>query len=355
MLSEIGSWYRLMEAEPNDARLVMRRDAAKALVANLPQMKAVEIISIVSVALGAVLGRTSAGDPGLSVVLEAMEVTQPSLERETVSRTMDPSIFAGIVVREFLHAHRKSAKRDGNQAAAAGAIVAALRNIDLASGAQPAEMCAKLLEDADLVLTDIDEARRDRRDTAVPKFERAIAQPAAAADSLAAVKAVVKGLHDEMLKDREELQALWWSFGGYSLKARKLFAELDPTTAAILAGVELASIVSPPASVGMAALVHRSTLAAGPEDKALKVVDLLGSATSTAWESLVTSGTQADLIRAHSAVFPVSAIAARHAEGRPIAEAIRDVGSLSEAMEIKPTALANQVFAERALLTAVVA
>jgi hypothetical protein len=344
-----------MEAEPNDARLVMRREAAKTLVAKLPQMRPDEIISIVSVALCAPLGRTSVGVRGLSVVLEAMEATQPSLERETIARTMDPSIFSGIVIREFLHAHRKGGKRDGNQAVAAGAIVAALRNLNLASGAQPAEMCAKLLEGADVVLTDIDESRRDRQDTAFPKFERATAQLAPGADPLAAVKAVVKGLHDEMLKDREELQALWWSFGGYSLKARKLFAELNSTTAAILAGVELASIVRPPASVGMAALVHRSTLAAEPEDKASKVIDLLGSATSTAWESLVTSGTQADLIRAHPTVFPVSAVAARHAEGRTIAEAIQDVGWLSEPVELKPTALANQVFAERALLTAVVA
>jgi hypothetical protein len=156
-----------------------------------------------------------------------------------------------------------------------------------------------LLESAEQVLNTFDARRRERKGSPSNHFAEAAADQTA--DWRKVVGEALRELEEDASKDREELEALWWVFGEYSYKLMKSYADLNPASASVTAGVELAEIVNPPATLGMTALASRMMriVPAGSEEKPLAT--LLEEISEEAWALVTPAAGDKDVVQRHAA------------------------------------------------------
>ena len=199
---------------------------------------------------------------------------------------------------------------------AAGAVVSALRHQTPSQGHYVAEMAAALLSAAESALEEADEHRRLRigdptqllKSTTPDEEEGA---DLTASDPLHATREALSAMHQDMLKDREEILALWWVFGAYSTIARRAYRDMNRGTAAVLAGVELAEIVRPPAALGITALASRAVSAVRNSGKGAGLRELLAEVDEVAWQAFNKPGSNTEYIERFTLLFPISFIACR--------------------------------------------
>jgi GTPase-associated system helical domain len=77
-----------------------------------------------------------------------------------------------------------------------------------------------------------------------------------------AVAAAVGPLIEHVVKLDEEVNMLWWYFGGWSRALERPFRELAPPLAAAMAGLDLATLTTAPGPLAAPAVLHRVI---GPE------------------------------------------------------------------------------------------
>lgn len=352
MLNTIGDWYRLVSPFPDDDRLRKRRASAGSLATSLAAAKVDEILDFVGLAIEAVDAGRNPDNPALAVVLHSVLEDEPSLDRKIAAESLDLRICAAIALGEFMTnaGNVGTVRRRSSAALAAAAVASALRHRQATTGDYAEERAVALLNVAETILEGIDRHRRERKDTAVARFNK-LAE-AGDANVPALVKTLVAGLHDEMLKDREELQALWWVFGGHSHSARRPFKELDGGTAAVLAAIELAGIVRPPATLGLSALASRAARAARNGEVQVPLRELLESVSADAWTALRPKGGDMERVRKNPSLFPITAIACQFRTGRSLDESIRASGNFAGDTALAPVDLAAQVFTEWSLIVA---
>lgn len=350
MLNLIGDWYKLVGVAADDARLLKRRSAASRLSTSLTSAKPSVVQDFVGFALEAIGAAGNAENPTSNAVVAQILEDEPSFERDGGSSRLDTRICAAVALGEFLSGSG-AVRRKSGAAVAASALCSALRHRQAA--ADYAQKCAgQLLDLAESVLDGVDERRRQRKDTALSKFEKSVAEPES--DLLEAVRSTLSIMNEEMLKDREELQALWWLFGGYSHRESKPFAQLPRGTAAIVAGVELAEILEAPATQGMASLAGRAARAATGATEIVSLKELAASLAPGDWAYLTQGGVAAQIVSANPVLFPITALANRFKVGRDITAALAEPGSLDGSTMISSVDLAAQVFSERLLLATTV-
>lgn len=349
MLSATGDWYRLITVSLNDEHLKNRRASASRLVERLKTLKPGALLAFVSFALQAV-GSPRKSVPELEVVLSAMLEDEPSLDRTTISETRDPAICAAIAVGEFLNLSLTPPKQRHNQICAALAVISAVQLRPGQSGQYVDGRITGLLTAAEAILHTADTRRRDRKDTAVGRFNKNT-EASATGDLLAQVRAVIGGLHEEMLKDREELQALWWVFGQYSPTINRYYKDMGSGTAGALAGLELGQIVSSPATRGFSALAERVAGAAPHAGEKVQLLELLQALEPVTWAALRPTASSAEVVKSNQTLFPILSLAVE-LEGKGDLSAF--VGSeaivpLTHTLSAK--GLATQVYTERSLLS----
>jgi hypothetical protein len=123
------------------------------------------------------------------------------------------------------------------------------------------------------------------------------------------VKSAIKEVKAQTAVDREEIETLWWMFGGYSEIEQKPLIELSPVAAAFCSGLELASRALLPASPSSAAMVRRAVMT-DRKPAALRPVPLQ-EATKDWSASLLAAlapndGSRDQLITQHPALLPLS-------------------------------------------------
>ncbi len=356
MLVLIGDWYRTVEPVPGDDLLERRRASAERLITAWEKATAAVALDVVALVTGLVAEMPAVDDlaPTLDVVVDAMTRDQPSLNRSNVRGSIDPKLCAATAVGELLSRAtiNSSARRTGVEAVFAGALASALRNRDLTAFGHAGKALSDLLGLAEGLLDGLDQRRRERRETATRRFDRATA--ADDVDLRKAVKDLVSGLNEEMLKDREELQALWWVFGGYSYKASERYELLPLADAALYAGMELAEIVQPPATKGIAALTGRVVCSDGITSPTT-VQDLLRTVAAGTWADLKPKGPAADLVRRHASLFPITqmSLRAKASDRTEMIEIPTGAPVMSLDLVTDPGGLARQAYAESALLRSV--
>lgn len=335
MLNEIASWYKATTLEDNDERLGQRRRAAEALLgqwrAGVAPGQAVDLVCL---GLEAASQNRSAHHPELGAVVDAVCLGQPSRDRDEAARAVDTRICILMALSELIQTVGEINQTiwDSPALFVAQALTCALRHRKPTTGAFLEDRLNVLLRRAEDLLNRIDVYRRARKDVPVElpepdgeEFAETISQ------SLSTLRANAE-------LDREELQALWWVFGGYSLKARAYFGELPAERAAWFAGLELSEIVQGYGALGLAVLAAR---AASVAQETGEGSGLFSSILPEDWAHGVDEK-EAPLLANREAVFPVLSTSRRTDHSLPPGTMITQ--ALSSRM------LAIQVFGELSLL-----
>jgi hypothetical protein len=298
------------------------------------------------------VGLGSAGNTSaIPLAVECLLDDEPSLNKDEVSASLDLRIACAAAVEEFV-ANASNVGLRSRAAIAAASIATSLRYRQLSGGDFSAARAQGLLNVAEKLLDALDRKRRDRKDTAYERFKDAAA--ATDSDMAEAVRQLVGGLHDEMLKDREELQALWWVIAAYSHTLSKRFSELGHVDAGIISGLELADIVKFPPTLSFGILAGKNAqLIAGADDRVSLAVSLAAVATHT-WDALFPRPAEIDIVKRNPAVFPLSYCSWKRRAGVDPSIALGEPGALPSEALISSLELASQTFAERSLLSAVV-
>jgi hypothetical protein len=258
MSTNIRAWYRGAAIGDSDERLSQRRSAAAELASQLEGTAAKEVAKTVAFGLGILTG--SAGSSEASeTVIEIMQNSQPSLDPEDPA-TLGDARLCTLASIETLIAERSAraarlARRE--PAVVAGeAIVAALRFRQAAVGEKLAEQLSTLAATAEALLDKLDLGRRTRRTELKPPLTRLRSAADVTAIRDEAVRAMENIWNDSLL-DREELQALWWAFGGFSPTLSASYSSMTPLRAALAAGVDLASLIQWPGTRAFSELATR--------------------------------------------------------------------------------------------------
>lgn len=349
MLAHTGDWYRLISVELQDEFLKKRRAAAAHIAAELNSRKPDELLSFVDFAFEAIGGPESRGAATLDFVLQKIIEEEPSALSAEVGSTLDPRICAAIALGEYLATVASTQKAKSTQLIAAHVVVSLLRYQPNQEGDYVQRRREALLQAAEQVLERGDVQRRRRRDSATLRFHKSLDEENV--DWKAALKAFSSGIQEEMLKDREELQALWWVFGNYSYSVAAPFSTLHAGSAALLAAHELNEIVKSPATASFCALAARVANTARGAQEASTLAELLRPVTSTVWDLIAPTGALAEKVRRNPSLFPILSLTLKDSKDPSQGGGSTNHLSIRADTSFTAAALAGQVFTERALLT----
>lgn len=348
MLSQTGEWYKTTAIQDNDERLAQRRRAAETLVASWEKAAAPQIIDVVCLGLEAALPVRGENSPALGSVLDAIAHEQPTFDRALGASAIDPRLCVLVGLSEFLHrrmAKPEALRKKESALIAAQALTCALRYRLVTAGGFLDEKVQSLLDVAEALLVKLDQGRRVRRvDPAAAMASVVLSGEAAWANLKKAVLDSLNLMTANAALDREELQALWWVFGGYSISQQRPFAQLPPATAALTAGVELSSLIAWPGTMGTGVLAAR--VAVLPEGVDGKTCDEFFDDVDDAIWRFCLAADQTSLVDDRSITFPLLSAAASGDHRLPTSILMRPSLSREE--------IAVQAFSERCLLAALV-
>lgn len=346
MLSQIGEWYQTTDLKNNDERLAQRRRAAETLIAAWEKAPpALQIVDVVCLGLEAALEARTGENPALEQVFDAISQEQPTFDRTQGATTIDARLCVLMALGELMH--RRLGKADTLRKkepalAAAQAIACALRYRMPTIGAFLDDKLQTLLETSERLLAKLDQARRARRANPTAALANvAFTSESGLVDLKKVVGEALEQLATNAALDREELQALWWVFGGYSLSQAKLFKTLDPATAALMAGVELSEIVAWPGTLGVGVLAARvAALSEAAETHAYS--EFVKPVTDAVWSRCI-SPAQASQLKGRAMSLPLLSAAASPDHELPSSALIATSTLGCEEMAI-------QIFSEKCLL-----
>ncbi len=337
MFQQIGDWYGATGLKGDDVRLQARRAAGETLISGWAKASLPDLVSFVAYGLAALGDLPTEQDSVGNAVCEAIVNAQPSFDVESEANTLDPRLCVLVALGEFL-ARRLSRsatwKRVEREVVVAEALVTSLRYRDLTSGAFLNQRVIKLYGIAVALLDKMDESRRQRRGDPTLGFASLKTQTDLAAIRDALISSIQTLTHDVLL-DREEVQALWWVFGGYSTTQKVAFARLEPAAAALVSGAELANMVRWPGTTAMGALAARLV-----PDGGTFAIEALSPGVA---KSIVENDDVA-MVRAFPSVFPLLSAAADRIQEKAATVSLRTA--------LEPAEVAQQSFSEFSLLGA---
>ncbi|XIA63662.1 GTPase-associated system all-helical protein GASH [Bradyrhizobium sp. TZ2] len=253
MLSEIGDWYRIIDPVLNDDRLSQRKETASALADSWQDADQGTLLAIVSLVNELTSANKNLSNRALAPTIDAIILNQPSFDRKADIAANDIRICAAVALSEILHRAKLQTGSGTTVVKAAACVVSSLRFRNWSCPRAVSDQLQLLLSAAQELLRHADMRRRRRAKEPLLELDEVPADFSKAKEEYEAAFAV---LEEEILKDREELQALWWLFGGYSVLRSEKYSDIK-IGVGLLAGHELSTILSPPPTVGMAALAAR--------------------------------------------------------------------------------------------------
>lgn len=349
MLQTIGEWYKLIDLDVKDEMLDKRKAAATALVDDWAKLTTDAALEVASLAVDFFSSDRKLQTGARDQVLNAIRTSQPSFDVNSATVEADLRACCAVALNELFARHLERRVVPRSSLAAASCIISALRWRSTKLGIHATACMSSLLMNAEDIVDVTDERRRLRKEVPTVKYQRAFAEDSA---TLVSAGEAIDQIYSEMLKDREEIQALWWVFGGFSHLTKKSFKSLDVGTAAVIAGCELAQIIKAPATHALTALSARAVRAAIDSENELLLKEILSVVHIDTWKLLTLSARCEALVRRHWSIFPISYLGLRLLDGSGTIEdnlkIIPDWGSMDA---ISPESVAMQMFAERVLIS----
>ena len=259
MSGNIGAWYRGAAIGNDEERLTHRRSASVALAAAIEKMPPRDVAGVAAYGLGILTG-SGASSPFSAAVIETMQGPQPSLSADDAEIENDARICTLAAIEKMIADRTaKSSRLTRKEPAivAAEAIVCAARMREVSAGSDLATKLGELIAAAEALLAQIDEARRSRR-AAKPALTALKAATDLEVLKTEAAKAIEVVWTDSHL-DREELQALWWVFSGFSPTLLEGYEAMTKAKAAVVSGADLAGLLEWPGTKAFAELATRAS------------------------------------------------------------------------------------------------
>lgn len=244
MLGEIADLYPAVTPLPSDALITQRRESIGEFIKGFDK-PGLLFATVELAAFGFPAGAGSQVRVAAEVLTKAIQAQQPSFTSDLNSNALDLQICACIALGEHFTQIAKKPTWQGD--AAAALLVSALQTRPVVAEAHLQKVLNRIVEAARLAL-DTD-AINERRITDVGLSEIDGADIATLTKSCnAAVKELNEALEQTSRVSREELNILWWMFGGRSTTLSQPFNELEPGCRVVAAAIELAQLtLLPPA------------------------------------------------------------------------------------------------------------
>lgn len=347
MLTEIGDWYRIIDPVLSDERLSQRKETATALADSWQDADRGTLLAIVSLVVELASPNKNLSNRALTPTIDAIILNQPSFDRRSDIAANDIRICAAIALGEILHRAKLRTESRTIGIKAAACVVASFRFRQWTCSRAVSDQLQVLLSAAQEVLRIGDTRRRRRAKEPLLDISDVPADFSKAKEEYEAALLV---LEEEILKDREELQALWWLFGGYSMLRSEKYSDVK-VGSGLLAGHELATILSPPPTVGMAALAARMIRSTGGQNKSIGLAKLFEEMPADMVKSFVPDSAAVELIRHELEVFPLFSCVIRAAEGEAdAAQIVKAARAWRPKLAIGEEQLAEQFYFENSLL-----
>ena len=158
---------------------------------------------------------------------------------------------------------------------------------------------------------------RRHRPPSIGKDLKALANPPDLETAWNSLVPAIRAALDEVAKqsaiDREEINVLWWMFGGVSTTTGQQFAEMPVGAAALCCGAELGNQCLLPPAASHEAMIRRAYEAGRKSDDLTerKIESVAASWTTPIESVLVPDDDARELAMKHPALFPLSWLCSR--------------------------------------------
>jgi hypothetical protein len=298
MLNRLSDFYRIVNLEPSDALITQRKEA---IISFLEQLSNRELqyacADIAAFGLGS--QPNSKQQETARLMITAIQGPQPSFSSDVSANPLDLRVFAGVSIGEHISRHADMIP--------ASLVISALATCALPEERYLAEFVTALLSVAQDCVETKAKSLRERAAFELPAIQGADA-PTLAKSVKGALGTLQGAVEQNLRADREELDILWWVFGGYSSKTGKQFSALDLSQRALASAAELADLVMAPPITGSQQFLN----AVLKEDGLLNLRQLIDPCSTALLESITTRRiSNSEILSSHPALLPLSWLSCR--------------------------------------------
>ena len=298
MLAHLTDYYRIVNPNPSDAVITQRRQAISGFLEQLGQPKVRYACADIA-AFGLEASPSSSQAAAAQVLVAAIQAHQPSFSSDIAANALDLRVCAGVALGEHLNA---KADKD-----ATALVISALATRLLPEERYLADFVSALVAVARQSLEKAGRAKRDRPELQIAAIQGA--ELPAVVKSLNMALASFTGAVDRNLRaDREELEILWWVFGGHSRTKGMPFQALDLAQRTMAAASELAELALLPPAPGSAQFL----LTVLREDRPLTLRQLIQSCSADLLQSIAERAKKIEaVLKDHPALLPFTWLCGR--------------------------------------------
>jgi hypothetical protein len=258
VLDRAFDWYRIVNVKAAASTVETRKLAAQDLAEQLSTRGQEQLL--LATLHGIVLERGFHASPSAATAaLAAIKAHDSAVPADLKENALELRACSAIAIGELLH---NPGKGVGTAAVlAALAVRSALMYRLPPKEKHLSELFAQLAELAEVALSKAADERRQRVPALLQRLDKIEdpSDPTNLKSYLTTTRAVIRGLQSQATVDREELDALWWLFSGYSSLAKGQLSAHSIETGAYCAAMELADIALLPPLSSMQELVVRAT------------------------------------------------------------------------------------------------
>ena len=306
MLGQIADHSRIVHPTPSDAYVKQRRNASEKLISD--ESLSVEVLEafVEFAAFGVPTNRDERHDAATTALITAIQESQPSFPADVDANQMDLRLVASIVAGERL----RTKPSDPTNVYIASLLLSALLLQPLPQQLYLARLVQDVVKLATASLAGASKELRERQPWP-KKAEVEIAGTEVGAIVKSANAAFEKMLEVVTLNtnaDREELDVLWWVFGGRSARTGERFESMADGERAFVAPIELsARMLMPPIPTAqhlLGALVSSETK--------LSLTQVIGQCQGETLTQLVRQKSAIEtVLESHSSLLPLTWLASR--------------------------------------------
>lgn len=351
MLSRVFEWSRIVHPAPEDDFVAKRTTVIGALVEMFsPSVE--RMMDCACIAAVGVTARFTQETPIISEIIAAIKKEQPATAEAIGENHLNVRSCCALVVGEIAERQRKTSDSSASCDAMLAIVLAALSNKRPPTEKYLREMLGGLMEICKSAANSSAAYRHQRWSlpTYIDKIKEAADVPTFWTEAKKQFSSLVNAIEANEQVTREELDTLWWAFNGVSTGADTSFADMPAALVALDSATELSELVLMPPLPNTPFLLKR-VLKTGRQSQDLEeqcLKDLLAHWDKAAAERYLTDNEDLTaLVQSNPAVFPISWICSRMAEGTSFLSDMKKVTGWDPAGKIGPDRLAFQAFQEK--------
>jgi hypothetical protein len=308
MLKRALEWYRVVNVSPTATTIEARSAAARDIVS------AIHDADSWGFGLGLVSGvasgfeRLENDDETVVALVDAIRSHDSTFPSDIAENATELRVCAALGLGEFLSLRDEEADEPDEEAVVLASVTAASLGLrPLPDKKHLRQVLEELSQIASNASASAAIARRARSGASSAQAVLAKA-PADLTAAINALKDVATAIDREMEIQREEVDILWWVFGGVSVASGKRLESLPIGYAAAIAGAELGNRCLLPHAPNIEALLQRA-MSSGRKTglgKALSIVQVAGDWNETLERSMVPDTSTEAYSQRWPTLFPIS-------------------------------------------------